>query len=164
MRFPNQLKFHPLNYVNTLAKALPGDGCRVFSETSGSNITSEKHELQTDAGAIIYEAVVAATHVPMAQGERGTFGAALFQTKLAAYSTYALEAEIESTAESLFWDTNDPYLYFRFDTRDRGSPIIIGGEDHKTGQEEETESRYKRLKNTLEKTFPTAKLNHRWFG
>jgi len=55
-------------------------------------------------------------------------------------------------------------LYFRFDTRDRGSPVIIGGEDHKTGQEEENESRYKRLKKTLEKTFPTTKLNHRWSG
>jgi hypothetical protein len=29
VRFPNQLKFHPLNYVNTLAKSLPGDGCHV---------------------------------------------------------------------------------------------------------------------------------------
>ncbi|CEF49112.1 unnamed protein product [uncultured bacterium] len=55
-------------------------------------------------------------------------------------------------------------LYFRFDTRDRGSPVIIGGEDHKTGQEEENESRYKRLKKTLEKTSPTTKLNHRWSG
>ena len=163
VRFPNQLKFHPLKYVNAIATALPGDGCHVFSETSGSNIDSEKHELQTDAGAITYETVVAATHVPI-QGERGTFGAALFQTKLAAYSTYALEAEIPSTAESLFWDTNDPYLYFRFDSRDRGSSVIIGGEDHKTGQEEETESRYERLKKTLEKTFPTARLKHRWSG
>lgn len=42
VRFPNQLKFHPLNYVNALAKALPGDGCHAFSETSGSNINSEK--------------------------------------------------------------------------------------------------------------------------
>jgi glycine/D-amino acid oxidase-like deaminating enzyme len=141
VRFPNQLKFHPLKYVNAIAAALPGDGCHVFSDTSGSNIDSEKHELQTDAGEIKYEAVVAATHVPI-QGERDTFGAALFQTKLAAYSTYALEAEIESMAESLFWDTNDPYLYLRFDARDRGSSVIIGGEDYKTGQEEETESRY----------------------
>ena len=152
VRFPNQLKFHPLKYVNAIAAALPGDGCHVFSDTSG-NIDSEKHELQTDAGTIKYEAVVAATHVPI-QGERDTFGAALFQTKLAAYSTYALEAEIESMAESLFWDTNDPYLYLRFDARDRGSSVIIGGEDHKTGQEEETESRYERLKKTLAKTFP----------
>jgi glycine/D-amino acid oxidase-like deaminating enzyme/nitrite reductase/ring-hydroxylating ferredoxin subunit len=163
VRFPNQLKFHPLKYVNAIATALPGDGCHVFSETSGSNVDSEKHELQTDAGAITYEAVVAATHVPI-QGERGTFGAALFQTKLAAYSTYALEAEIPSTAESLFWDTNDPYLYFRFDSRDRGSSVIIGGEDHKTGQEEKTESRYERLKKILKNTFPTARLKHRWSG
>ena len=163
VRFPNQLKFHPLKYVNAIATALSGDGCHVFSETSGSNIDSEKHELRTDAGAITYDAVVAATHVPI-QGERGTFGAAVFQTKLAAYSTYALEAQIPSTAESLFWDTNDPYLYFRFDSRDRGSSVIIGGEDHKTGQEEETESRYERLKKTLEKSFPTARLKHRWSG
>jgi glycine/D-amino acid oxidase-like deaminating enzyme/nitrite reductase/ring-hydroxylating ferredoxin subunit len=163
VRFPNQLKFHPLKYVNAIATALSGDGCHVFSETSGSNIDSKKHELRTDAGAIAYDAVVAATHVPI-QGERGTFGAAAFQTKLAAYSTYALEAQIQSTAESLFWDTNDPYLYFRFDSRDRGSSVIIGGEDHKTGQEEETESRYERLKKTLEKSFPTARLKHRWSG
>jgi glycine/D-amino acid oxidase-like deaminating enzyme len=42
VRFPNQLKFHPLKYVNALVKTLPGDGCHVFSRTSGSNIDSEK--------------------------------------------------------------------------------------------------------------------------
>jgi glycine/D-amino acid oxidase-like deaminating enzyme/nitrite reductase/ring-hydroxylating ferredoxin subunit len=163
VRFPNQAKFHPLKYVNAIARALSGDGCHVFSETSGSNIDGERHKLHTDAGAITYETLVAATHVPI-QGEQNTFGAALFQTKLAAYSTYALEAEIPSTAESLFWDTNDPYLYFRFDSRDHGCSVIIGGEDHKTGQEQETESRYKRLERTLKKIFPTAKLKHRWSG
>ena len=84
-----------------------GDDCYVFSETSGSNVDNEKHELHTAGGRIRYKSVVAATHVPI-QGERGTFGAALFQTKLAQYSTYALEAEIKPMAESLYWDTNDP--------------------------------------------------------
>jgi glycine/D-amino acid oxidase-like deaminating enzyme/nitrite reductase/ring-hydroxylating ferredoxin subunit len=163
VRFPNQLKFHPLKYVNAIAEALRGDGCHVFSKTSGSNIDSEMHELRADGGVISYESVVAATHVPI-QGERGTFGAALFQTKLAAYSTYAIEAEIEAVAESLFWDTNDPYLYFRFDQREGGSSVIVGGEDHKTGQQEDTEAPYQRLENTLRKTFPAAKLRHRWSG
>jgi glycine/D-amino acid oxidase-like deaminating enzyme len=76
VRFPNQLKFHPLKYVNALARALPGSGCHVFSGTSGS-IDGEKHELRTDAGVITYRTVVAATHVPI-QGERNTLGAALF--------------------------------------------------------------------------------------
>jgi glycine/D-amino acid oxidase-like deaminating enzyme/nitrite reductase/ring-hydroxylating ferredoxin subunit len=163
VRFPNQLKFHPLKYIHAIAKALPGDGCHVFSKTSGSNIDSEKRELRTDAGAISYETVVAATHVPI-QGERDTFGAALFQTKLAAYSTYALEAEIEPVAEALFWDTNDPYLYFRFDQRGTRGSVIIGGEDHKTGQEEDTEARYARLESSLRRTFPNAKLKRRWSG
>jgi glycine/D-amino acid oxidase-like deaminating enzyme len=38
VRFPNQLKFHPLKYVNAIATALPGEGCHVFSRTSGSEI------------------------------------------------------------------------------------------------------------------------------
>jgi glycine/D-amino acid oxidase-like deaminating enzyme/nitrite reductase/ring-hydroxylating ferredoxin subunit len=163
VRFPNQLKFHPLKYVYALAKALPGDGCHVFSRTNGSKIDSEKLELYTDAGVISYQALVAATHVPI-QGERGTFGAALFQTKLAAYSTYAIEAEIDPVAESLFWDTNDPYLYLRFDRRGDASSVIIGGEDHKTGQEEQTETRYERLEKILKENFPAAKPRHRWSG
>jgi Rieske Fe-S protein len=135
----------------------------VFSKTSGSNIDSEKHELRSAAGKINYDTVVAATHVPI-QGERGTFAAALFQTKLAAYSTYALEAEIEPRAESLHWDTNDPYLYLRFDKRESSGSVIIGGEDHKTGQEETTEARYHRLAEFLKGHFPDAKPRHRWSG
>jgi glycine/D-amino acid oxidase-like deaminating enzyme/nitrite reductase/ring-hydroxylating ferredoxin subunit len=163
IRFPNQLKFHPLKYVNALAKAVPGNGCHVFSKTSGSNIDSEKHELHTDSGVIRYTSLIAATHVPI-QGERGTLGAALFQTKLAAYSTYAIEAEIEPRAESLFWDTNDPYLYIRIDQRDGVCSVIIGGEDHKTGQEEDPEARYGKLEEILKKAFPEANLRHRWSG
>ncbi len=163
VRFPNQLKFHPLKYVNAIARSLPGSGCHVFSRTSGSNINSDKHELKTDLGTITYDAVVAATHVPI-QGERDTFGAALFQTKLAAYSTYVIEAEIESVAESLFWDTDDPYLYYRFDRREGRCFVILGGEDHKTGQEEDTETRYERLESILKKNFPEAKPRHRWSG
>jgi glycine/D-amino acid oxidase-like deaminating enzyme len=134
-----------------------------FSRISGSGIDGEKRELHSDDGVISYQTLVAATHVPI-EGERGTFGAALFQTKLAAYSTYAIEAKIDSVAESLFWDTNDPYLYFRFDRRGNACSVIIGGEDHKTGQEEETEARYERLENILKKNFPSAKPKHRWSG
>ena len=149
--------------MNAIAKALPGKGCHVFSRTSGSKIDSDKHQLTTDEGTISYDAVVAATHVPI-QGERDTFGAALFQTKLAAYSTYAVEAEVPDMAESLFWDTTDPYLYLRFDQREGVSSLILGGEDHKTGQEEDTENRYEKLSSILAKTFPGAKPRHRWSG
>ena len=98
------------------------------------------------------------------QGERDTFRAALFQTKLAAYSTYAVEAEVPPMAESLFWDTNDPYLYLRFDGHEGATSLILGGEDHKTGQEEDTENRYEKLSDILAKIFPESKPRHRWSG
>ena len=67
-------------------------------------------------------------------------------------------------AESLYCDTNDPYLYLRFDQRGDSSFVIIGGEDHKTGQAENTEARYQTLAKILKTTFPTARLKHRWSG
>jgi len=163
LRFPNQLKFHPLKYINALAKAIPGEGSHVFANTSGSDIDAEKHELHTEEGTIRYKDLIAATHVPI-QGERGTLGAALFQTKLAAYSSYAIEARIDPQPEALYWDTNDPYLYIRINERDGEGSIIIGGEDHKTGQESDTDACYARLEKTLKEKFPSARTRFRWSG
>lgn len=163
IRFPNQLKFHPLQYLFHLAKLIPGKGSHVFCGTSGSDIDAEKHELSTKQGKIQYDSVVAATPVPI-QGERGTLGAALFQTKLAGYSSYVIEAEIPPIAELLLWDTNDPYIYLRFDHSAGRCAVIIGGEDHKTGQEADTEACYGRLEGVLKSRFPTARLRHRWSG
>ena len=161
VRFSNQLKFHPLKYLNALARAASAAGAQIFSKTSGSDIDPKKHELETSTGVISYHTLVAATHIPI-QGERGTLGAALFQTKLALYSTYAIEAEIGKAPEALFWDTKDPYHYYRID--DDGCSVIAGGEDHKTGQVTDTEQCYKNLEHNLRMNFANAKLKHRWSG
>jgi len=163
IRFPNQLKFHPLQYLAGLAKQIPGNGSQIFGKTRSGEVNGDRHELHTENGVISYGALVAVTHIPI-QGERGTFGAALFQTKLAAYSTYAIEAATDCIPESLFWDTNDPYLYLRFDRREKGCSVIIGGEDHKTGQDEETEARYQRLEKSLKSLLPSARPSRRWSG
>lgn len=165
IRFPNQLKFHPLKYGYALAKAIPGDGSHVFAKTDGSGIDAEKRELKTANGTIRFQTLVAATNMPI-QGLWNTASAALFQTKLAAYSTYAIAAEIPSppVADSLFWDTNDPYYYWRFDHRSDGDILILGGEDHKTGQVVDTTARYEKLESILKTTLPGARVLARWSG
>jgi glycine/D-amino acid oxidase-like deaminating enzyme/nitrite reductase/ring-hydroxylating ferredoxin subunit len=163
VRFANQLKFHPLKYLFGLARTLPGDGCHVFEGTDGTRLDEKKRQLRMPGGAIAYDALIVATHVPL-QGHRGALAAALFQTKLAAYSTYAIEARVDAMHEALFWDTNDPYLYLRIDKHPRGTRVILGGEDHKTGQEPDTEARYAKLGQTLRKIFPEAEPERRWSG
>jgi len=164
VRFPNQAKFHPTRYLAALAKAIPGEGSQVFSKTSASGLEAEDHILRSDKGTIRYGTLVAATHVPI-QGAKGTFAATLFQTKLASYSTYVIGAEIEPRPEALFWDTDSPYHYWRFDLREDGAGlVIVGGEDHKTGQQPDTEGCYEKLEKLLRQKIPTARPTHRWSG
>ena len=66
--------------------------------------------------------------------------------------------------EALFWDTNEPYHYLRVDRRRGFDYAIFGGEDHKTGQESNTEAPYARLKSKLREWIPQAKIDHRWSG
>jgi nitrite reductase/ring-hydroxylating ferredoxin subunit len=62
------------------------------------------------------------------------------------------------------WDTNDPYDYVRIDAGRNGTEIIYGGEDHKTGQVDDTEVCFEKLKSKLLALFPKAKFDHRWSG
>jgi len=62
------------------------------------------------------------------------------QTRVAAYRSYVIAVHLENQdiPTGLFWDTEDPYNYIR----SYGELAIIGGRDHKTGQEDEAETRY----------------------
>jgi len=92
--------------------------------------------------------------------------AALFQTKLAPYSTYAIGAKIPSGAvpEASYWDTADPYNYLRIECQEGHDYAIYGGGDHKTGQVEESQTRYADLEQRLKWLIPQAEVDHWWSG
>jgi Rieske Fe-S protein len=115
---------------------------------------------------ITFDRVFIATHVPL-QGNAGTVGAALFQTKLASYSTYAIAARYpKNSIDEMIWsDTADPFNYFRVDRTDDGDIVVLGGEDHKTGQTIETGDCFAALENTLRRYFGDhGEVTHRWSG
>jgi nitrite reductase/ring-hydroxylating ferredoxin subunit len=83
-------------------------------------------------------------------------------TKQAAYRTYVISARLPvGTMEpALYWDTLDPYHYVRLE-RD---VLIVGGEDHKTGQAEDGEARFARLEAWTRERFPVGEIVTRWSG
>jgi Rieske Fe-S protein len=99
-------------------------------------------------------------------GTTGLVSATLFQTKLSLYTSYVLGAKLPKglLPEAAFWDTSSPYYYLRIDRRRGFDFAILGGEDHKTGQESDTESPYRRLHQKLEEILPSAHVTHRWSG
>ena len=106
-----------------------------------------------------------ATNNPLV-GLASVISATFFQTKLSLYTSYALGARLPSNTvpEALFWDTRDPYDYLRVDRHRGFDYIIYGGEDHKTGQEKQTQKAYARLLARLKKIIPKARIDHRWSG
>ena len=63
----------------------------------------------------------------------------IFQTKLVVLSYVIAGALLEEQHSTLFWDTADPYQYLRVNPHsDHDDLVILGGEDHKTGQVSDT--------------------------
>jgi len=167
VRFDNQAKFHPRKYLVALLRLLANaNGCRVFEDTNVSEIDGTPITATTDGGARIHcEHVFIATHVPL-QGKAGVLPATILQSKLAPYSTYVVGGWVPrgTVPEALFWDTGDPYDYLRVDRRHDHDYIIFGGEDHKTGQVEQTGECFSRLEQRLKMLLPEISLTHRWSG
>lgn len=163
LRFPNQAQFHPLRYLDALAHAVVRDGGTVHTNCHVS-LVEEKNGLsvKTERGQTIKAmAVVVATNAPMNDN-------AQIYTKQAPYRSFVIGLEIPKNAvpPMLLWDTLDPYHYVRTQPLDeRHDVLIVGGEDHRTGEENDMGERLDRLEAWAKKRFPEAgKRLFAWSG
>jgi Rieske Fe-S protein len=92
--------------------------------------------------------------------------AAFLQTKLHPYNSYVIGGWVPrgTVEEALFWDSGDPYDYLRVDRRHDHDFLMFGGEDHKTGQVEDTAACFNRLEQRVKRLFPDIAVTHRWSG
>lgn len=163
VRYPRQAQFNPLRYVAALAAAVERLGGRIYGDTRavavdggpGAGVTT-KGGRRVSAGA-----VVVATNTPF--NDR-----VVLQTKQASYRSYVVAAPVAagSVQRGLFWDLEQPFHYARAETLTDGTVVLmVGGEDHKTGQGNDHEKRYRRLEEWARARFPSfGKVSHRWSG
>src|ERR1035437_3054582 len=166
LRFPRQAQFHPLKYLAGLARAIKRMDGRLFCGADAKEIKGGKTAtITTKRGATVSaNAVVVATNTPI--NNRGKVYA-----KQEPYRTYVIGAFVaaNSIPKALYWDTEDPFHYVRLQrihangkTRDL---LILGGEDHKTGQAEGIEGRFARLATWGRQHFAEIKeIAFRWSG
>jgi glycine/D-amino acid oxidase-like deaminating enzyme/nitrite reductase/ring-hydroxylating ferredoxin subunit len=159
LEFPMQAQFHPLKYVAGLARAILARGGLIHTDTRVATIDGPRIVTQTGL-EIVADQVVVATNVPVND-------VAVIHTKQAAYRSYVIAAEIPSGSipPGLFWDTHEPYHYVRTHRSDEGTLLIVGGEDHKTGQDDDPELRWPALESWARTRFPSmGEVEHRWSG
>jgi glycine/D-amino acid oxidase-like deaminating enzyme/nitrite reductase/ring-hydroxylating ferredoxin subunit len=166
LRFPRQAQFHPLKYLTGLAQAIKQKGGRIYTGTHAKEIEGGKQaRVETTGGGVVTAgSVVVATNTPVND-------LIAIHTKQAPYQTYVIGARIPkgSVTRGLYWDTPDPYHYIRIETVGKGATaydvLIVGGEDHKTGQEDDANKRFGALERWTRHRFPMVEsIEYRWSG
>ncbi len=163
IRFPDQARVHPRRYLAGVATALVALGGRIYEHSAADEFCDDPRGVKVGSHTVRCEDVVIATHNPLV-GLAGQAGAALFQTKLALYTSYVVAGRVPKgvVADALWWDTADPYAYLRVEPQRDFDVVIFGGEDHKTGQQDDTVGCYRRLEERLASVVPQVDLTHRW--
>lgn len=162
--FPDQLQLHPLKYLNGLAQAIIKKGGQIFTNSHVVEVIGGEEalvRLQNDH-IVTCKSIVVATNSPIND-------LVAIHTKQASYRTYVIGVEVPrgDFIKGLYWDTEDPYHYVRLEKNDNHpyEILMVGGEDHKTGQNDNPEHCYTRLENWTRKRFPlTGRVIYRWSG
>jgi glycine/D-amino acid oxidase-like deaminating enzyme/nitrite reductase/ring-hydroxylating ferredoxin subunit len=167
--FPRQAQFHSLKYLNGLARAIIRDGGQLFSGAHAKSVEDgEPAKVTTSDGHVITaDSIVVATNSPVNDW-------VILHTKQAAYRSYVVAARVPrgSVTRALYWDTENPYHYIRLqevdpvlDPHRKEELLIVGGEDHKTGQADDADERFRRLEEWTRQRFPMVRnIDFKWSG
>ena len=127
--------------------------CRVTGvEKKDDNVL----KIETSKGSFLAKNLVYATHTPP--------GVNILHFRCAPYRTYVMGFTLKdgNYPDSLVYDLDEPYRYYRTQEIDGKKYLIAGGEDHKTGEESDTEQPYKNLEAYMRRYFNIDEITYRW--
>jgi glycine/D-amino acid oxidase-like deaminating enzyme/nitrite reductase/ring-hydroxylating ferredoxin subunit len=163
LRYSQQATFHPLKYLAGIAEACTKRKVRFFADTPVDEIVEEN-------GAVIAKTargLIRAGHAVVATNSSIVDRVAL-HSKTSPYRTYVVSFAIDRGAlpDALYWDTEEPYHYVRLQPGDNGSDfVLVGGEDHKSGEADDADARFDRLEQWARSKMPMLRdITHRWSG
>jgi glycine/D-amino acid oxidase-like deaminating enzyme/nitrite reductase/ring-hydroxylating ferredoxin subunit len=162
LRFPRQAHFHPLKYLAGLCRAIERMGGQIFCGTHVTHLKAGPLVTLETAGRVVVQAdhVVLATHMPI----NDVLG---YSTRVFPALTYVIGLRIPkgSLPNFVAFDTADPYHYIRIQSEEDHDVLIVGGEDHKTGQADDMDARYLRLEDWARAHFPmVGEVRYAWSG
>lgn len=159
VRLDGQAQFHPRKYLLGLARAAEDAGARIFQDVRVTSLGGSRDAplLETMRGVVRADRVVLATHVPITS--RGVFFARVHQRR-----AYAIAAEhAEPAVDGMWINVGSPTRSLRETPLPEGGRLLLlVGEGHRVGQEEDTPRRYARLQEYLREHFQEAEVTHRW--
>lgn len=167
LTYSNQATFHPTKYVLGVLKWLtqqPNFHCythsRVMSIEEKGILNKEVKVSTEDGHTVTCVNAVEATCIPLQKLS--------VIAQLEYFRTYCIAIRVPkgSIEDCLLYDSMDPYHYVRFTACDeKDDYLIIGGNDHKVGQEAEDGSQFDELESWVRHRFTQAgSVDYKWSG
>lgn len=159
LSFPQQAQFHPMKYIYGLAAKFIEAGGLIMEEQRVTDIEGDDspYLLLTEKAPLRAREVVYATHIPP--------GVNLLHFYCAPYRSYVLGMQLQEEdqyPESLVYDLQSPYHYLRTQQTDGKNYLILGGEDHKTGEGADPGQSFLRLENYARTHFGIRSVDFKW--
>ena len=158
VRFGNQAQFHPRKYLLALAERFASAGGFIFENTKAVDVDDgDVCTVETDSGKVTADHVIVATNMPFL--DRG-----LFFAKVHPMRSYAVAGYVDAAApsEGMYISVESPTRSIRL-IRDGDRTLLqLGGEGHKTGQQDDAEGCYRRLEDDLRRRFGVGEIAYRW--
>lgn len=140
----NQAQFHPLKYLSKLLNYVIDHGGQIFENTVAVNVEQEDSHVTVitgDGKKVTANYVLACSHFPFYEGKGAYF------TRLYAERSYVLAVKTGTPYPGgMYLNTNQPTRSLRSANFNGEEVILVGGEEHKTGQGPDMMNHYNNLK------------------
>jgi glycine/D-amino acid oxidase-like deaminating enzyme/nitrite reductase/ring-hydroxylating ferredoxin subunit len=163
IKFPNQGRFNPIQYLNGLARAIlfGGGTLKTNAHVRAIHGDQDMAEIElSNGGRIKAKSVVVATNSPIV-------GISIHLRQFP-YRSYVVGLDVAPNGfpDVLLWDTADPYHYVRRERGHNGMDVLlVGGEDHKTGLADDSGQRFAHLEAWARAHFQgVGNLKYHWSG
>jgi len=158
VQFDDQLHFHPARYLAGLVEALTRAGGLVFDNTRVTDVDQQKNSVRvkTTDGTVQAGRVVVATLLPL-----GLIGGYFAKTR--PVRSYALAVRLRDAAPtSMSISIDSPSRSTRPWLTPGPNGMIVVGNGHETGAEQDTEAMYTDLEDWTRATFEVEEVDYRW--
>ncbi|MDR7238347.1 FAD-dependent oxidoreductase [Neobacillus drentensis] len=158
----NQAQYHPLKFLKALLEDAVKAGCSVYENTVASDIEDDDTEpkVVTKSGhRVTCKQVIIASHFPF-YDKPGLYFARMYASR-----SYAIGIKTDKDYPGgMYISADTPPRSIRYTPLDgeKEKILIIGGENHKTGQGMNTLKHYEALQAFAEEVFGIKEYDYRW--
>ncbi len=159
IRFDHQAQFHPRKYLLALAKEIIAKGGGIYEKTRAVDIEEGvPYTVTTSGGKIKARDVIISSHSPF-YDKAGFYKAHLFP-----FRTYMIAARIKGTfPEGMFIGSDDFGYSLRSHKEGQTELVLIGGEDHPSGQPGGI-NHHQKLVKFAHTVYTSPSIEYRWAG